>query len=168
MGVNDEQYDAAEHHVISNASCTTNCLAPLAKVLLDTFGLKHGFMTTTHAYTNDQKILDLPHSDLRRARAAAVNVIPTSTGAAKAIGLVMPELMGKLDGISMRVPVPDGSVTDLVAVLGREVDPRRGQRGVRGGRRHGPLEPASCSTPRTRSSPATSSAARTARSSTPA
>ncbi len=121
MGVNDQLYDASSHHVISNASCTTNCLAPLAKVLLDTFGLKHGFMTTTHAYTNDQMILDLPHADLRRARAAAINVIPTSTGAAKAIGFVIPELMGKLDGISMRVPVPDGSVTDLVAVLDREV-----------------------------------------------
>jgi glyceraldehyde 3-phosphate dehydrogenase len=121
MGVNDQLYDASSHHVISNASCTTNCLAPLAKVLLDTFGLKHGFMTTTHAYTNDQMILDLPHTDLRRARAAAINVIPTSTGAAKAIGFVIPELKGKLDGISMRVPVPDGSVTDLVAVLDREV-----------------------------------------------
>ena len=121
MGVNDQLYDPSSHHVISNVSCTTNCLAPLAKVLLDTFGLKHGFMTTTHAYTNDQMILDLPHSDLRRARAAAINVIPTSTGAAKAIGFVIPELKGKLDGISMRVPVPDGSVTDLVAVLDREV-----------------------------------------------
>jgi glyceraldehyde 3-phosphate dehydrogenase len=121
IGVNDQLYDASSHHVISNASCTTNCLAPLAKVLLDTFGLKHGFMTTTHAYTNDQMILDLPHPDLRRARAAAINVIPTSTGAAKAIGFVIPELKGKLDGISMRVPVPDGSVTDLVAVLDREV-----------------------------------------------
>ncbi len=121
MGVNDQLYDPASHHVISNASCTTNCLAPLAKVLLDTFGIQRGYMTTTHAYTNDQMILDLPHSDLRRARAAAINVIPTSTGAAKAIGFVIPELMGKLDGISMRVPVPDGSVTDLVAVLDRDV-----------------------------------------------
>ncbi|MDX6496181.1 MAG: hypothetical protein QOE17_2167 [Gaiellales bacterium] len=121
MGVNDQLYDADSHHVISNASCTTNCLAPLAKVLLDTFGIQRGYMTTTHAYTNDQMILDLPHSDLRRARAAAINVIPTSTGAAKAIGFVIPELLGKLDGISMRVPVPDGSVTDLVAVLDRDV-----------------------------------------------
>jgi glyceraldehyde 3-phosphate dehydrogenase len=121
MGVNDDLYDAASHHVISNASCTTNCLAPLVKVLLDTFGIQRGFMTTTHAYTNDQMILDLPHADLRRARAAAINVIPTSTGAAKAIGFVIPEMLGKLDGISMRVPVPDGSVTDLVAVLDREV-----------------------------------------------
>ena len=121
IGVNDDQYDADQHHVISNASCTTNCLAPLAKVLVDTFGIKQGFMTTTHAYTNDQQILDAPHSDLRRARSAAANIIPTSTGAAKAIGLVMPDLLGKLDGISMRVPVQDGSVTDLVAVLDREV-----------------------------------------------
>jgi glyceraldehyde 3-phosphate dehydrogenase len=121
IGVNDQLYDPDNHHVISNASCTTNCLAPLAKVLLDSFGLQRGFMTTTHAYTNDQMILDLPHSDLRRARAAAINVIPTSTGAAKAIGFVIPELKGKLDGMSMRVPVPDGSVTDLVAVLGRDV-----------------------------------------------
>jgi glyceraldehyde 3-phosphate dehydrogenase len=121
IGVNDQIYDPAAHHIISNASCTTNCLAPLAKVLLDTFGSQRGFMTTTHAYTGDQALLDAPHSDLRRARAAAINVIPTTTGAAKAIGLVIPELLGKLDGISMRVPVPDGSATDLVAVLDREV-----------------------------------------------
>jgi glyceraldehyde 3-phosphate dehydrogenase len=121
LGVNDDAYDRENHHIISNASCTTNCLAPLAKVLLDTFGIERGFMTTTHAYTNDQQILDLAHKDLRRARAAAVNVIPTSTGAAKAIGLVIPEIQGKLDGISMRVPVPDGSATDLVAIVGREV-----------------------------------------------
>jgi glyceraldehyde 3-phosphate dehydrogenase len=121
IGVNDHLYDAGQHNIISNASCTTNCLAPLAKVLLDSFGIQRGFMTTTHAYTNDQQILDLPHSDLRRARAAAINVIPTTTGAAKAIGLVIPELLGKLDGISMRVPVPDGSATDLVALLDREV-----------------------------------------------
>jgi glyceraldehyde 3-phosphate dehydrogenase len=121
IGVNDDRYDPEQHHIISNASCTTNCLAPLARVLLDSFGIQRGFMTTTHAYTNDQSILDLPHKDLRRARAAAVNVIPTSTGAAKAIGLVIPELQGKLDGMSMRVPVPDGSVTDLVAVLDSEV-----------------------------------------------
>jgi len=121
IGVNDDQYDADQHHVISNASCTTNCLAPLAKVLVDSFGIEQGYMTTTHAYTNDQQILDAPHSDLRRARSAAANIIPTSTGAAKAIGLVLPDLLGKLDGISMRVPVQDGSVTDLVAVLDREV-----------------------------------------------
>jgi glyceraldehyde 3-phosphate dehydrogenase len=121
MGVNDGDYDAAKHHVISNASCTTNCLAPFAKVLVDSFGLKRGFMNTIHAYTNDQRILDYPHKDLRRARAAAVSIIPTSTGAAKAIGLVLPDLKGKLDGMSMRVPTPDGSVVDLVAELGRDV-----------------------------------------------
>ena len=121
LGVNDDLYDPATHHVISNASCTTNCVAPMAKVLDDAFGVEHGFMTTIHAYTNDQQILDLPHKDLRRARAAAVNIIPTSTGAAKAAGIVMPHLKGKLDGISMRVPVPDGSVTDLVATVRSEV-----------------------------------------------
>jgi glyceraldehyde 3-phosphate dehydrogenase len=121
MGVNDDKYDAANHHVISNASCTTNCVAPMAKVLLDNFGVKQGLMTTVHAYTNDQVILDFPHKDLRRARAAAQNIIPTTTGAAKATALVIPELQGKLDGMAMRVPVPDGSVTDLVVTLEREV-----------------------------------------------
>jgi glyceraldehyde 3-phosphate dehydrogenase len=121
LGVNDETYDPAQHNVISNASCTTNCVAPMAKVLDDAFGIEQGFMTTIHAYTNDQNILDLPHKDLRRARAAALNIIPTSTGAAKAIGIVLPQLKGKLDGLAMRVPVPDGSVTDLVATLSREV-----------------------------------------------
>jgi glyceraldehyde 3-phosphate dehydrogenase len=121
LGVNEEAYDPAVHHVISNASCTTNCVAPMAKVLDDAFGIQQGFMTTVHAYTNDQSILDLPHKDLRRARAAAANIIPTSTGAAKATGLVLPKLKGKLDGMAMRVPVPDGSVTDLVATLEREV-----------------------------------------------
>jgi glyceraldehyde 3-phosphate dehydrogenase len=120
MGVNDGAYDPAAHHVISNASCTTNCVAPMAKVLDETFGIVRGFMTTTHAYTNDQVILDFPHKDLRRARAAAQNIIPTSTGAAKATSLVLPQLKGKLDGIAMRVPVPDGSVTDLVATLNAE------------------------------------------------
>jgi glyceraldehyde 3-phosphate dehydrogenase len=120
IGVNDDEYDPERHNIISNASCTTNCLAPVAKVLLDTFGIERGFMTTIHAYTNDQHVLDLPHKDLRRARAAAVNVIPTSTGAARAIGLVLPELKGKLDGMSMRVPVSDGSAVDLVATVGRE------------------------------------------------
>jgi len=120
LGVNGNDYDPATHHIISNASCTTNCLAPFTKILLDEFGIERGFMTTTHAYTNDQQILDLPHSDLRRARAAAQNIIPTSTGAAKAIGLVIPEMKGRLDGIAMRVPVPDGSVVDLVVELGRE------------------------------------------------
>ena len=117
LGVNDDMYDPASHHVISNASCTTNCLGPLAKVLHDAFGIEQGFMTTIHAYTNDQNILDLPHKDLRRARAAAINLIPTSTGAARAIGLVLPELKGKLDGISVRAPVPTGSVTDLAVLL---------------------------------------------------
>ncbi len=121
MGVNDSAYDPARHNIISNASCTTNCVAPMAKVLLDNFGIVKGLMTTIHAYTNDQVILDFPHKDLRRARAAAQNIIPTSTGAAKATALVLPELKGKLDGMSMRVPVPDGSVTDLVVQLPREV-----------------------------------------------
>jgi glyceraldehyde 3-phosphate dehydrogenase len=121
MGINEEQYDPAAHTVISNASCTTNCLAPMAKVLLQEFGIVKGLMTTIHAYTNDQVILDFPHKDLRRARAAATNIIPTTTGAAKAISLVIPELKGKLDGFAMRVPVPTGSATDLTAQLEREV-----------------------------------------------
>jgi glyceraldehyde 3-phosphate dehydrogenase len=121
LGVNEGKYDPKAHQIISNASCTTNCLAPLAKVLHESFGIKKGWMTTVHSYTNDQQLLDLPHKDLRRARAAALSIIPTTTGAASAVGEVMPDLKGKLDGISMRVPVPDGSVTDLVAVLGREV-----------------------------------------------
>jgi len=117
MGVNDQDYDPAIHNIISNASCTTNCLAPMAKALDDAFGIERGLMTTIHAYTNDQNILDFPHKDLRRARAAALNMIPTSTGAAKAIGLVMPTMKGKLDGYAMRVPVPTGSATDLTVVL---------------------------------------------------
>ncbi|MFE7357827.1 type I glyceraldehyde-3-phosphate dehydrogenase [Streptomyces sp. NPDC057543] len=121
MGVNEDKYDAANHHVISNASCTTNCVAPMAKVLDENFGIVKGLMTTVHAYTNDQRILDFPHSDLRRARAAAENIIPTTTGAAKATALVLPQLKGKLDGMAMRVPVPTGSVTDLVITLEREV-----------------------------------------------
>ncbi|MES9522193.1 type I glyceraldehyde-3-phosphate dehydrogenase [Streptomyces capoamus] len=121
MGVNQDKYDPANHHVISNASCTTNCVAPMAKVLDENFGIVKGLMTTVHAYTNDQRILDFPHKDLRRARAAAENIIPTTTGAAKATALVLPQLKGKLDGIAMRVPVPTGSVTDLVVELGREV-----------------------------------------------
>ena len=121
LGVNDDKYDHASHHIISNASCTTNCLAPVAKVLHEKFKVIHGLMTTTHAYTNDQKILDLPHSDLRRARAAAVSMIPTSTGAAKAVGLVLPELNGKLDGMAIRVPTQDVSVVDLVAEVENEV-----------------------------------------------
>ena len=121
MGVNHHLYDPSAHHVVSNASCTTNCLAPMAKVIHETVGIEHGWLTTTHAYTNDQRILDVQHSkDMRRARAAAINIIPTSTGAAKAIGLVYPELAGKLDGAAMRVPVPDGSVCDLIFVASRD------------------------------------------------
>ncbi|HQI40874.1 MAG: type I glyceraldehyde-3-phosphate dehydrogenase [Ignavibacteriales bacterium UTCHB2] len=120
LGVNDHILTGKEQ-VVSNASCTTNCLAPMVKVLNDTFGIEHGFMTTVHAYTNDQRLLDLPHSDLRRARAAAVSIIPTSTGAAKAIDKIIPELKGKLNGNSLRVPVPDGSITDFVAVLKKDV-----------------------------------------------
>jgi glyceraldehyde 3-phosphate dehydrogenase len=115
MGVNHQKYDPAKHHVISNASCTTNCLVPVVKVVLDNWGFVHGFMTTVHSYTNDQQILDLPHKDLRRARAAALSIIPTTTGAAKATGLVMPEVKGKIDGVSLRVPTPDVSIVDLTA-----------------------------------------------------
>ena len=121
MGVNDDKYDAAAHAIISNASCTTNCVAPMAKVLLENFGIVKGLMTTVHAYTQDQNLQDGPHKDLRRARAAALNIVPTSTGAAKATALVLPELKGKLDGYSLRVPVPTGSITDLVVELGRDV-----------------------------------------------
>lgn len=121
MGVNHEKYDSAKHKIISNASCTTNCLAPMAKVLNDEFGIVRGLMTTIHAYTNDQVILDFPHKDLRRSRAAALSIIPTSTGAAKAISLVLPELKGKLDGYALRVPVPTGSATDLTVELSKEV-----------------------------------------------
>ncbi|MFF3868612.1 type I glyceraldehyde-3-phosphate dehydrogenase [Micromonospora sp. NPDC001898] len=120
MGVNQDQYDPAKHTIISNASCTTNCLAPMAKVLHDTFGIQHGLMTTIHAYTQDQNLQDAGHSDLRRARAAALNIVPTSTGAAKAIGLVLPELKGKLDGYALRVPIPTGSATDLTVNVNRE------------------------------------------------
>ncbi len=119
IGINSDQYDAAQHHIVSNASCTTNCLAPMAKVLNDHFGIESGFMSTIHSYTNDQRVLDLPHKDLRRARAAAENIIPSSTGAAKAIGLVIPELNGKLTGGAFRVPTPTGSVTDFTAKLGK-------------------------------------------------
>ena len=119
MGVNNESYDPATMNIISNASCTTNCLAPLAKVFMDEFGIERGLMTTVHAYTADQNLQDGPHSDLRRARAAAINIVPTSTGAAKAIGLVLPELVGKLDGFALRVPVPTGSITDLTVIATR-------------------------------------------------
>jgi glyceraldehyde 3-phosphate dehydrogenase len=121
LGVNDADYRAADHHVISNASCTTNCLAPVAKIIDDHFGLRHGWMTTVHAYTNDQNLLDLPHKDLRRARAAAMSIIPTTTGAAKAVGEVLPRLKGKLDGIAMRVPTPNVSVVDLNVLVERDV-----------------------------------------------
>jgi len=122
LGVNEEKYDPANHHVISNASCTTNCLAPVVKVLRDSFGFRRGVMTTIHSYTNDQQILDLPHKDLRRARAAALSMIPTTTGAAKATGLVIPEVKGLIDGFSIRVPTPNVSVVDLTAELEKEVD----------------------------------------------
>ena len=121
MGVNDGEYDKDKHNIISNASCTTNCLAPVAKVLLDNFGIERGYMNTIHSYTNDQKILDLPHKDLRRARAAALSMIPTTTGAARAVSLVLPELKGKLDGFATRVPTPDGSMVDLTVQLSRPV-----------------------------------------------
>lgn len=121
LGVNENQYDPSKHHIISNASCTTNSLAPVSKVLNDKFGIISGLMTTTHSYTNDQRVLDLPHKDLRRARAAALNIIPTTTGAAKAIGAVIPELKGKMNGIALRVPTPTVSITDLVCVVSKEV-----------------------------------------------
>jgi glyceraldehyde 3-phosphate dehydrogenase len=120
LGVNDREYDPEQHNIISNASCTTNCVAPVSKVLHEAYGIERGFMTTIHAYTNDQQVLDLPHKDLRRARAAAINLIPTSTGAARAIGLVLPDLKGKVDGMSMRAPVPTGSIVDLVVQVGSE------------------------------------------------
>lgn len=122
LGVNEDKYNASEHHIISNASCTTNCLAPMAKVLHEGFGIKHGLMTTVHAYTNDQQVLDMAHKDLRRARASGMSIIPTTTGAAKAVELVMPELEGKLNGFAMRVPTPNVSVVDLVVELERDVD----------------------------------------------
>ena len=130
MGVNQDAYDAKKHHVISNASCTTNCLVPVVKVILDTFGFERGFMTTVHSYTNDQRVLDLPHKDLRRARAAGLNIIPTTTGAAKATALVLPQLKGKLDGVSLRVPTPDVSLVDLTCVVSKAttVSGRRARR----------------------------------------
>src|SRR5207244_13496959 len=141
LGVNDDMYAPEQHHIVSNASCTTNCVAPLAKVLHDTFTIEQGFMTTIHAYTNDQQILDLPHKDLRRARAAAINLIPTSTGAARAIGLVLPDLKGKVDGISVRAPVPTGSITDLVVQLAREVTVADVNAAFEQAASSGPLEP---------------------------
>jgi glyceraldehyde 3-phosphate dehydrogenase len=139
LGVNDESYDPAAHDIISNASCTTNCVAPMAKVLNDAFGVESGFMTTIHAYTNDQQVQDMPHRDLRRARAAAINLIPTSTGAAKALGLVVPELAGKLDGVSVRAPVSTGSLTDLVAVVSRETTADEVNAAFRAAAESGPL-----------------------------
>jgi glyceraldehyde 3-phosphate dehydrogenase len=141
LGVNDDAYDPDRHAIISNASCTTNCVAPMAKVLHDAYGIKSGFMTTIHAYTNDQQILDLPHKDLRRARAAAINLIPTSTGAARAIGLVLPDLKGKVDGISVRAPVPTGSVTDLVVTLGEETTKDEINAAFKSASESGPLAP---------------------------
>jgi glyceraldehyde 3-phosphate dehydrogenase len=141
LGVNDDRYDKDSHHVISNASCTTNCVAPLAKVLHDAFTIEQGFMTTIHAYTADQRLQDMPHEDLRRARAAAINLIPTSTGAARAIGLVLPELQGKLDGVAVRAPVPTGSVTDLVVRVGRETSTDEVNEAYRAAASSAPLEP---------------------------
>ena len=139
MGVNQDTLKA-EHRIISNASCTTNCLAPVAKVLDDAFGIQHGLMTTVHAYTNDQNLLDLPHKDLRRARAAAINIVPASTGAAKATSLALPQLKGKMDGVAMRVPVPDGSITDLVAILNRDVTVEEVNDAYRAASESGPLQ----------------------------
>jgi glyceraldehyde 3-phosphate dehydrogenase len=142
LGVNDDQYDSEQHSIISNASCTTNCVAPMAKILDETFGgIQQGFMTTIHAYTNDQQVLDLPHKDLRRAHAAAINLIPTSTGAAKAIGLVLPHLKGKVDGISVRAPVPTGSLTDFVITLGRETTADEINAAFKAAADSGPLAP---------------------------
>ena len=140
LGVNDDKYDPAAHHIISNASCTTNCLAPVVKVLDDTFGIEHGFMTTCHSYTGDQRLLDAPHRDLRRARSAALSIIPTSTGAARAIGEVLPHLKGKLDGFSLRVPTPNGSVVDLVVEVGRETSVEEVNAAFLAASESGPLE----------------------------
>jgi glyceraldehyde 3-phosphate dehydrogenase len=139
LGVNDDTYDSESHHIVSNASCTTNCVAPLAKVLHDAFTVEQGFMTTIHAYTADQRLQDMPHEDLRRARAAAINLIPTSTGAARAIGVVLPDLKGKVDGISVRAPVPTGSVTDLVVRVARETTIEEVNEAFRAAATSGPL-----------------------------
>ena len=168
LGVNfDDVYDPDNHHVISNASCTTNCLAPVAKVLHETVGIERGLMTTIHAYTADQRLQDAPHKDLRRARAAAINLVPASTGAAKAIGLVIPELQGRLHGFAVRAPVPTGSVVDLTVTVVARDERGRDQRRVPLARRQRPAERASSSTRTTRSCPRTSSSRRTRRSSTP-
>ena len=141
LGVNDDAYDPERHHIVSNASCTTNCVAPMAKVLDDAFGIEQGFMTTIHAYTQDQNLQDGPHKDLRRARNAAINLVPTSTGAARAIGLVLPHLKGKVDGISVRAPVPTGSVTDLVVTVGRDATGEDVNAAFESAASGGPLEP---------------------------
>jgi glyceraldehyde 3-phosphate dehydrogenase len=140
LGVNDHAYDPDSHHIISNASCTTNCLAPMAKVLHDGFGIERGFMTTIHAYTADQRLQDMPHEDLRRARAAAINLIPTSTGAAKAIGVVLPVLAGKLDGVAVRAPLPTGSLTDMTAIVSRETSADEVNEAFKSAAAGGPLE----------------------------
>ena len=152
MGVNHETFDAAKHEIISNASCTTNCLAPVAKVLNDTFGVQHGLMTTVHSYTSDQNLQDGPHKDLRRARAAALSMIPTSTGAAKAIGLVLPALKGKLDGIAIRVPTPNVSVVDLTAVIAKDADDKSVNAAMKAAA-EGPLKGILSTAPRTWSPP---------------
>src|SRR5205814_6504557 len=140
MGVNHQKYDPAKHHVLSNASCTTNCLVPVVKVVLDNWGFKHGFMTTIHSYTNDQQILDLPHKDLRRARAAALSIIPTTTGAAKATSLVLPEVKGKIDGVSLRVPTPDVSVVALTCVVQKATSADEVNAAFREAAKSGPLQ----------------------------
>jgi glyceraldehyde 3-phosphate dehydrogenase len=140
LGVNDDAYDPDSHHIISNASCTTNCLAPMAKVLNDGFGIERGFMTTIHAYTADQRLQDMPHEDLRRARAAAINLIPTSTGAAKAIGVVLPVLAGKLDGVAVRAPLPTGSLTDMTAIVSRETTADEVNEAFKAAAASGPLD----------------------------
>src|SRR6266436_2590204 len=140
LGVNDRDYDPEQHNIVSNASCTTNCVAPLAKILHEAYTIERGCMTTIHAYTNDQRTLDLPHEDLRRARAAAINLIPTSTGAARAIGVVLPELKGKVDGMSMRAPVPTGSIVDLVVLVSRETSEDEVNELFRAAAQAGPLE----------------------------
>ena len=160
MGVNDDDFDPARHVVVSNASCTTNCLAVLAKVLEDAFGIEDGLMTTVHAYTGDQRLVDSVHKDPRRARGAAINIIPTTTGAARATGTVLPALSGHLDGLALRVPVPDASVTDLVALVTTAPSHRRGPRRLPDGCPGGPVGRDASSTPRTTSSRATSSAPR--------
>jgi glyceraldehyde 3-phosphate dehydrogenase len=158
-GVNADTYDPIRHEIVSAASCTTNCVAPMAKVLQDAFGIEYGLLTTVHAYTNDQQLIDAPHKDLRRARSAAVNMIPTSTGAAKAVGLVLPELEGRLDGVAVRVPVEDGSLSDLTCLLYAPSPPRRSMPPLRSPR--APARwPAFCATPKRPSSPATSWAIR--------